>query len=165
MNLTDFVQLFPLIEPPITMTDESIFALSKNNKLINLDVADQFMSTFEPDYEAGLEREYIPCVRLALSDEFHSLIYWRAAALNYEYYLINVDKRGKLLSRRLIGGLIAKDDTFVRLAVSVDANYIFYVAAQLIDGPSDVGDSIHAETLDAQTFSLEVLPDGSIVTS
>lgn len=157
MTLTNFVQLFPLLEPPITLTDESIFSFSKSNKLINVETANQFMTDFEPDYDEALDREYIPCLRLAISEEFHSLVYWRAAAMNYEYYLINVDKRGKLLSRRLIGGLVAKEDSFVRLAVAVDSNFIFYIAAQHADDTD--------QTPDSQTFSLEVLPDGSIVSS
>ncbi len=159
MNLISFLKLFPVIAPPLTLTDESIFAFSKKNKLINQETALEVMSKLEPDFDEQEDREYVPCCALEVSDEFHTLIYWRASTLNYEYYVINLDKKGQLLDRRLIAGLIAQEGTVVRMYVSIDINLIFYIAAHAVD------EQRVAQTEDAQTYSLEILPDGSIITS
>ena len=160
MKLNQFLALFPKIDPPLTITDESIFAFSKKNKLINLETANRIMSELETDYDEAEEREYIPCFQLHLSDEFYSLVYWRASALSYEYYLVNLDKKGQLLDRRLVAGIVAEDDSVVRMYLSIDVNQIFYIAAQLSDDGQELVDKN-----DTQTYSLEVLPDGSIITS
>lgn len=128
--------------------------------MINLETANNIMSQYEPDYDEEMDREYVPCFQLKLGDEFYSLVYWRASALNYEYYLVNIDKKGKLLDRRLIAGLIAENNSIVRMFVSIDINNIFYIAANLVSDKEDF-----SESKDAQTYSLEILSDGSIISS
>ena len=159
MNLTQFIRLFPVLEPPLTLTDESIFAFSKKNKLINTETAVQYFGSFEKDFDESEDIEYVPCFRLNISDDFHSLIYWRASALNYEYFLVNLDKKNKVLDRKLIGGLIAKNDSILRLVVSIDINYIFFIAGSMAND-----DDKEAAT-DVETYSLEIFPDGTIVSS
>jgi hypothetical protein len=160
MTLTQFIKLFPKLEPPLTITEESIFAFSKKNKLINQDAIQTYFSTIEKDYDAEAEDlEYVPCFRMAISDDFHSLVYWRARTLSYEYFLINIDKKGNLLDRRLVGGLIAQKGSLLRMALSIDINHIFYIAASLTDQKDDKAEA------DTQTYSLEIFPDGTIISS
>lgn len=158
MTLNQFIALFPLLEPPFTLTDESIFSLSRENRQINSETAHQHIAAWEPDYVEDDETEYIPCMRLDIQKDIISLIYWRAKALSYEYFLVNLDKTGQMIDRRLIGGLVAKDDQIVRIYVSVDADYIFYVAAQHDTHHSDPSTS-------AETYALEVMPTGEIIAS
>ncbi len=159
MTLTQFIKLFPNLEPPLTLTEESIFEFSKRNKLINEEMARSFFNTIEEDFATDDDREYVPCFRLSISEEYHSLVYWRAKALNYEYYLINLNKKGELLDRRLIGGLIATKDSILRMATSIDINNVIYIVASLSDQDG------HIDELETQTYSLETLPDGSIISS
>ena len=158
MNLTKFIQRFPTLEPPLTLTEDSVFSFSKHNKLINREMANQFFSEYEIDYIDSEDTEYIPCFRFQISDDFHTLVYWRASALQYEYYLITVDKRGKLLDRKLIGGIVGQEAGLLRMVTSIDINYIIYVVASL------TGIEVADET-QSQSYSLEILPDGSIISS
>lgn len=160
MTLTQFIKLFPQLEPPLTITEESIFTFSKKNKLINQDAIQTYFSTIEKDFDGEAEDlEYVPCFRLSINDNYHSLVYWRARTLCYEYFLINIDKKGNLLDRRLVGGLIAQKGSLLRMALSIDINHIFYVAVSM----TDEQDSKTEAT--SQTYSLEMFPDGTIVSS
>ena len=159
MNLTQFVRLFPILEPPLTLTEESIFTFSKENKLINPETAQTYFSQFEKDYDEGDDIEYVPCFRLSISDKYHSLVYWRASALNYEYYLVNINKKGEMLDRKLISGVIVQSESILRLVVSIDVNYIFFIAGSIAD------DSDRSSATPTETYSLEVFPDGTIVSS
>ena len=158
MTYSQFLALFPNLEPPLTLTEDSIFAFSKHNKLISPETARQFFEQFESDYVDNDEVEYIPCFSLSLSGEFHTLIYWRASTLLYEYYLITINKQGQLIDRRLIGGLLSKNNGLLRMVTSIDINCIFYIVASLVNTSAD-------EKSESQSYSLEILPDGTIISS
>ena len=156
MNPSLFLDFFPIIEPPYTITEESSLAFSRENTPIPEDLWPMTFGEWEPDYIQSEEVEYVPCLQTKISDEFSTLVYWRASAMKYEYFLLTLTKDGKLIDRKLIAGLVAKEDNLVRMACSVDQNQIFYVTG---------GMESKSSNNNTETFSIEVLPDGHFLIS
>ncbi len=149
--LKEFIALFPVLEVPLTITEESIIHFSKANKIVSQQFYPAIKAWEQEEYlDEEDDLEFIACCRLELDARYTTLIYWRGQSLRYEYFVVNLDAKGKLLDRRLIAGLVMKDDTTLRMVVSIDINGIFYISSG-VEG-QDVTTSHAIELADDGTF-------------
>jgi hypothetical protein len=150
-----FLEKFPEIKLPVTFTDESAIEFSKNNDPIPAQMIHQFID----DQEDGFT-EYIACVRIPKTLDFHAIVYWKAALMNYQYVLATYDKKGKLIDKSVIAGTYSDGKSLTRSVATIDEDWMIYIVSgqTAADAPS-----YDASTSNA--FDLELLATGEIITN
>ncbi|MFT7452566.1 MAG: hypothetical protein ACI9VN_003301, partial [Patescibacteria group bacterium] len=83
----DFLQKFPKISLPVTLTEDSHHDFSKTNDPIPALMVEEFLMKLETE-EVDEFTEYIPCFRIPKTDGFTAIVYFKAGLLNYEYNLL-----------------------------------------------------------------------------
>ena len=111
-----FLEKFPEIELPITFTDESAIEFSKNNNPLSVQMIHQFIDDQEDEFT-----EYIACMCIPKTHDFHAIIYWKAALMNYQYILATYDKKGKLIDQSVIAGTYSDGKSLTKLLLFIFA--------------------------------------------
>ncbi len=110
-DFLSFLNLFPEVEMPITLSSEHFSTFSKYNKPIpEIDIwkniinnnADFKEMEFSND---AYDDEYIACLRIPQTLHFVAIIYLRIGILTYEYILHTYDERGKTISKKIIASM------------------------------------------------------------
>ena len=104
--------------------------------------------------------EYIACLRIAKTHDFHAVIYWKAALMNYQYVLATYDKRGKLIDKSVIAGTYSDGKSLTKSVATIEDDWLIYI----VSGQTAADDpSYDASTSNA--FNLELLATGEIITN
>ncbi len=149
----DLLQFFPIIEPPITLSEESSISFSSENKAIPMGLLVNTIGEWESLDEFS---EIIPCFRLNLSKEFLSIVYWKGGLMIYEYILVNYLKDGTVLSKKVIAGTISNGQTIKKSVAFIDEDFVIKTAV----GESSVHRNYNPEN--TKTYNFEILGDGII---
>ena len=155
ISFEHFLEKFPEIELPVTFTDESAIEFSKNNEPLPIQMIHQFIDEQEDEFT-----EYIACMRIPKTLDFHAVIYWKAALMNYQYVLVTYDKKGKLIDKSVIAGTYSDGKSLTRSVATIEDDWLIYI----VSGQA----AADAPTYDASTsnaFNLELLATGEIITN
>ena len=155
VRFEDFLEKFPEIELPVTLSDESAIEFSKNNDPIPVLMIQQFI-----DQDDDELTEYIACLRIPKTDDFHAVIYWKAALMTYQYVLATYSKNGVLIDKSVIAGTYSDGKSLTKSVATIDEDWIIYI----VTGKA----AADAPTYDASTsnvFNLELLATGEIITN
>ncbi len=159
LNFGHFLEIFPEISLPITLTEESATAFSKTNEPLSDALIREYILPIEPEEIDDLT-EFVACLRIPQTHGFFAIIYWKAALLNYQYVLATFSKKGELIDRRVIAGTYSDGDTLVQSVATIEEDWIIYV----VTGKT----SANATSYDAsssKSFNLELLATGEIIKS
>ena len=159
LNFGHFLEKFPEIELPVTLTEESARTFSQTNDPLSALLIAEYILPIEPE-EADEFTEFIACLRFPKTDGFFAVIYWKAALLNYQYILATFSKKGELIDRKVIAGTYSDGETLVQSVATIEEDWIIYV----VSGKT----SANATSYDAsssKSFNLEVLATGEIIRS
>lgn len=151
----DFLEKFPEIELPVTLSDESVIEFSKNNDPLPELMIRQFISQEDDEFT-----EYVACMRIPKTDDFHAIIYWKAALMTYQYVLATYTKNGLLIDKSVIAGTYSDGKSLTKSVATIDEDWIIYI----VSGKA----AADAPTYDASTsnvFNLELLANGEIITN
>ncbi|MCB0617258.1 MAG: hypothetical protein KDC43_01190 [Saprospiraceae bacterium] len=157
VSFEHFLEKFPEIDLPVTLTDEAIHTFSKVNDPLPVPMIEQFLQRFEEEPADELT-EYVACFRIADTSEFHALVYWRAGLMNYQYILATFTKQGLPIDRKAIAGTYYDGRTFTRSVATIDDEWIIYVVA----GQAPDGNDQSYDASSSRTINLELMPDGRI---
>ena len=146
-----------MVDLPVTLSDETIEIFSKNNKVIPLEGIIEFIGQWEEIEDDTTE--FIPCFRLPDQDDFIGLIYWRGAIMQYDYFLVTLDKKGSLIARKSIASTRVENNVIKRSVSSIDNDLIIHIIA----GASQEGYDYDPDQ--SQAFNMEVMPTGDILFS
>ena len=160
VNFSFFLNKFPAIEPPVTITENSIRDFSQQNDPLPTAAIRQHIPDEIAEEDEDLT-EYVPCFRLANTGEIHALIYWKAGLLNYEYVLATYSKEGKPIDRKTIAGTVVTEGVIVQSVATIDADWIIFIAS----GSSKTGKDGTYEAASSRSHALELLANGVIVSS
>jgi hypothetical protein len=158
-SFTAFLKYFPTIELPINLTEASASAFSLNNKPLPILACDQYLAPLHKDPADGMT-EFVPCVRIPETHDFHAIVYWRARLLEYEFYLVTFDKSGKTISHKRIAGTFKDSNQITHMVATIDSDWIIYIVV----GQADQSDMIY-NPLSSKSFNLELLATGEIIKS
>lgn len=161
VHFLDYINIYPEIAPPVTLTDDSQVAFSKYNKQFKPIMIDKYMSMSEKD---GIDEftEFVPCLRIPNTKDFFAVIYWKASLMNYQYILVTYDKSGSLVDKAIIAGTSSPNgEDLVRSVASIDEDWIITIVS---------GAAIQASTAEynpksSKAFTLEILEGGKIISS
>lgn len=156
MTFKEFLGYFPEVAPPFTITDESISKFKEVNDYIPEDGVQEHIHAWESD-EVDEFTEYFPCLRLPTTNKYIALIYWKASILKYEYFLVTLDQKGSLISKKVICGMVVENNIISTSAARIDEDRIIHIMiGSIIDNESFDGSNTKA-------YNMEIMDDGNIL--
>lgn len=159
ITFQDFLEKFPEIPLPVTLSDDSIMEFSKRNDPLSVLMIEKFIRQAEQT-EPDEFTEYIACIRFPKTHDFHALIYWKGALLNYQYVLATFKSNGELIDRAVIAGTYSDGQVLTRSVATIEEDWIIYVMS---GQATNDGETYDPSTSNA--FNLELLATGEIITS
>lgn len=158
-TIEDLLSFFPKIDLPVSLTEESVEAFSKENKPLPPAILQEYIYKWEPVDEDDLT-EYIPCLCLDRTEDYIALIYWKAGLLTYEYMLVTITDAGDLISKKVIASTVLDQDIVKKSAAVIDEDMIIHIVAG----------AAHSDTEDynpaaSEGFSMEIMEKGKIIFS
>lgn len=156
MRFDQFVKIFPEVQLPVSITEDSATEYSTDNDPFSERMIADFILPGEAEVDEFTE--FIPGFRIAGLKDIIALVYWKAGLMNYQYILATYEMGGKSLDRQVIAGTFSDGNTIVRSVARIDTDLTIYIASGMVEGSDDAYDA--GETT---TRELELLPDGRVV--
>ncbi len=152
---------FPIVELPVTVTEDSINLFNNHNEVLPLDLIEHYIIPWEKGQEIDEYTEFVPCFRLPeTTEDYHAVVYWKGGLLRYEYLLVTIDKRhSTLITRKSIAGTIANDSKIKKSVAQIDRDLIIHIMA----GAGSDSDRYNPEN--SQAFNMEIMSTGDIIFS
>lgn len=153
-KLSDLLQFFPTIEPPITVSEEVIISFSAKNKPLPQKIIEETFSKWD---EMDEFTELVPCFSLETEAEYYALVYWKGSLLSYEYIIVTLDSEGHSISKKVIAGTLSNGQTVKKSVATIDEDLCIYSVV----GESMVSNNNY-DPKHSNAFKFEILPDGTI---
>jgi hypothetical protein len=151
-----FLDFFPQVELPITLTDDLHFDFSKENNALPLAVISQYISRYEA-IEADEFTEYVPCFRLPIAEHYQGLVYWKAGLLTYDYVLVTYSKTGNMIDKRAISGTKIEGQNIRKTVATIDEHLTIFVVEGVANEP------FNYEANSSRVQRIEIEENGRIV--
>ena len=155
ITLKEFLKIFPEATFPAVISKDSIIEFSRNNIALPAVAIAKYINTWDPDPSEFVE--YIPCFKFKIEKEFVAVVYYKAELLKYEYFLAILDKKGNLVSRKVIAGLISDGKNTVQSAATITEDFSIHIA-----GANDAGSHLFDGNNSKQIY-MEILANGQII--
>jgi hypothetical protein len=159
VKFQNYLEKFPIIDLPITLSDDLHMTFSQENDPFNALMIEQYISEVEGEMPDDFT-EFIPCFKIPETHDFHAIVYWKASLMNYQYVMACYDKAGNLLDKRILGGTYSDGKIVTKSVVTIDPDWMIYVVTGQVEGSDKIYDATGSTA-----FDLELLPDGRIVNS
>ena len=157
VSFSHFLNKFPEVELPAILAEEAHHAFSQNNDPLPALMIEQFILPLE-DQQVDDYTEFVPCMKIPGTHDFHAIIYWRAGLMNYQYMLACFTKKGELIDKRVIAGTFSDGDTLTTSVATIDEDWVI----SIVSGQAGVGEKEY-DPSSSTAYQLELLPDGKIV--
>ena len=157
VKFSHFLEKFPEVVLPVTLAEEAHHVFSLNNPPLPPLMIEQFILPLE-DQGVDDYTEFVPCMRIPDTKEFHAIIYWRAGLLNYQYTLACFTKKGELIDKRVIAGTLSDGDTLTTSVATIDEDWAIYV----VSGQAGAHEKEY-DPASSTAYQLELLPEGKII--
>jgi hypothetical protein len=157
ISFAHFVEKFPEVDLPVTLTEESSRHFSALNEVLPALMIRQFILPFEAEAEDDLT-EFVPCFRIPESKGFQALVYWKASLLTYDFVLITFTDKGEFIDKKIIAGTKAQGELLAQSVATIDEDWVIYVV-----GGVSAATSGDYDPTKSQSFQLELLPSGQII--
>jgi len=157
-TFTSFLEKFPEIALPITLTEESHIEFSRRNSPLSQEMIMEYILKIE-QFDFDEFTEFIPCVKISKTDGFHAIIYWRASLMDYEYTLATFTPKGQFIDKKVIAGTKVRDGVLVRSVTTIEDDWLIYI----VMGTSDP-DEEEFTAVNSRSLNMELLATGEIVT-
>ncbi|MEO0777603.1 MAG: hypothetical protein AAFW73_09615 [Bacteroidota bacterium] len=153
-----FVAKFPLIDLPLTLTNESSRHFSQQNDPFPGPMIHQFILPYDGEEFDDQVTEYLPCLQIPGTAGFKALIYWKAGLLQYGYHLVTFTDKGEFIDKRGIAGTKLNGDALALSVATIDEDWVIHI----VGGVSSATE-INYDPSNSQSFQLELLPTGEII--
>jgi hypothetical protein len=158
-----FLNCFPEIELPVTISSQYFDVFSNFNKvlpqflinkyIIGEDIVfpDKIVSTYDhhKNYEINSdeelpnnEDEFIACFKLPESGDFHAVVYLKISLLNYDYFLHTFDSAGRSISSKSISGMNSDGQKITEKAALIEDNLKIWIMEGIIDENEGIEQSV-----------------------
>lgn len=156
-HITEFIDLFPEMPLPISITHDTHYFFSKNNAPVSKLMHDHFLQVYD-GRDSDAYTEYVACFRIPETFDIHALVYWRANLDGFEYIMISLDKQGKLIEKKIIGRMHMEGDQVIQSVINIEDDWIIYSVEGLTHNAGEPFDPSATKTT-----NFELLPDGQII--
>jgi len=158
ISFASFLEKFPEVRLPVILNDEIHHDFSQHNEPFNALMIERFIAPIEEDPVDDLT-EFIACFKIPDTGEFHAVVYWKAALLNYQYTLATFTKTGLLVDKRVIAGLFSDGKMLISSVATIDEDWCIHV----VSGQTEANSFHLYDATNSKISELELLPEGKIV--
>ena len=154
---TKYLDLFQTIPFPATLHKDAHHDFSNQNKGIHPELIDKFITPYIGQNDDEFT-EYVPCFKLKTEKNFIGLVIWRAALLEYEYYVLTYDNKGALIHHQIIAGMKSDGENIItRIAMIDDDSNI-----HMVEGAMNDEADLDYDPLNTRGFTFDITSDGYI---
>ncbi|HPK09334.1 MAG TPA: hypothetical protein PK147_03540 [Saprospiraceae bacterium] len=153
-ELNHFLKFFPEIELPANFTEETAQIFSAENEALPQSLIEFFVTKWEGELDEFTE--IIPCAKIAESDEYAAIVYYKISLLKHEFILATIGTDAHLIDKKTIAAFMAEDQVLRQSVARIDEDLIIYIMA---------GHAVSEFQFDPsqnQSFSMEIMPSGNI---
>ena len=158
-SFSHFLDYFPSVELPINLTDETLMVFSKENKALPVPLLQEFVLKYDSG-EADEFTEIVPCFQIPNTENFQSVVYWKAQLLTYEFHIVSFDLNGEFITGKVIGGTISNGKTIIKTVATIDEDWVIHI----VSGEDNVRDPDY-DPENSKAYSMELLSTGDIIFS
>lgn len=152
----NFLNLYPEVELPITLTSDDSVDFSRHNPPIPLELVDEYLASANDDELT----EYIACFKIPETQSFHAIVSWKAGLMEYEYQVTTYDLGGNLIDKRIISGTKSNGSTITRSVATIESDWLINV----VEGNEVFKDNQSIFNPSASRVSnFEITADGEII--
>ena len=159
ISFQKFLSFFPEIELPVILTEDAHHEFSKANDALPKRAIEQYILPHE-ELVYDEYTEYIPCLKIPKTYDFHAVVYFKVSLLIYEYYLATFEKKGKLITKEKIAGMVTHGEEINRAVATIEDDWVI----KIVEGSVSSEHQDYKPT-DSNAYSMELLPDGQIIFS
>lgn len=159
VTFQDFLDRFPEIELPVTLTTENQIEFSRTNQPLPQVMVERLIAAIEGEAPDEFT-EFIPCFQIPQTHDFHAIVYWKGGLMNHQYILATLSKKGELIDKAAIAGTYSDGEALVQSVATIEEDWIIYI----ISGKSQ-GNETTYDANSSKAFNLELLATGEIITS
>ncbi len=158
VTFENFVSRFEEITLPITIGTETHLDISSQIDPLPVEMIETFILQRTDFPELDEFTEVVPVMKVADTTDFHALILWRAALLEYEYWLMTYDKRGTFLDKKRIAGTKALKDVLLQAVVTINQDWSILI----VQGGVSTTDRSGFDAAKTLNYHYQILEDGHI---
>jgi hypothetical protein len=151
----DFVNIFPDISLPITLSTDTQREIESVNEPLNA----AWMVKFVLD-ESQIDdfTEFMACFKIPETKDFIALVYWQASLEGNAFFLATFSKSGSLIDHKLIAGTLYLEDGMKQLVCSIAKDW----SINRVEGMLGANGEIIKEDDPKMTF-MQISMDGEII--
>ena len=151
-----FLEFFPEEKLPLSFTEENVLAFSTNNRPLSIPMIQRFILPLE----AGIDdlTEFIPCVKIPDTSNFHALIYWRGGLMDSQYVLVTYTNQGDIIDKKVIGGTFYDGEILTKSVSIMKEDWTI----QVLTGQASDLKNLSYDAAASKAVILELMPDGEI---
>lgn len=157
VSFEHFIERFPEVRLPVALTEESQRLFSATNEPFPQAIIEQYLLPLE-GIEPDPYTEFVPCFRIPETYEFHAIVYWKAALLDYQFMLVTLTKQGEVIDKKAIAGTYYDGEMLLNSVATIDEDWEIII----VSGKSDPNGLYRAAS--SKTVKMEMLPEGQIIT-
>lgn len=116
LHFYEFLELFPVVELPITLSTDAQRQISEVQEPLNAAWMARFV--LDPD-QIDEYTEFMSCFRIPDTKDFSAVVYWQASLEGNAFFLATFSKAGNLIDHRLIAGTLYLEDGLKQLVCSI----------------------------------------------
>ncbi len=154
LELEALLNHFPVLSPPITLTEEVTHKFSSENPPLSAKLISETFANWDTFDEYT---ELVPCFQLETGAPFYAIVYWKGSLLSYEYILATIAEDGILISKKIIAGTVSNGQTIKTSVATIDDDLCIFSMV----GENKV-DAVDYNPSYSTAYKFEILPDGKI---
>ncbi len=152
-----FLDLFQTIPFPVTLHQDAHHDFSNQDKGIKQELLDAYVIPHIGQKDDELT-EYVPCFRIKAEKNFVAVVLWRAALLEYEYYVMTFDNRGDLIHSQVIAGMKSDGENILTRIAMIDNDSVIHMVEGIVENEN----ALNYDPSITREFTFEITPDGYI---
>lgn len=159
ITFENFLQFFPFVELPYTITSETQRLISRKNDPLSA----EWLFNFVLGKDAIIDEytEFMPCFSIADTHGFWAIVFWEAGLEGTTYFLTTFSKNGVLIDKKKIAGTKYGEDGLYQMVCTISETWLFSCAEGRLDAQGNTApissNSTHLHT------TLQMTGDGEIV--
>lgn len=120
LNFEDFLNFFPPVELPFSITSDTERAIAQVQDPLNPAWVTRFL--LDPE-ELDEYTEFMPCFSFPNTEKFFGIVYWQASLEGNAYFLTTFSKSGNIIDHKIIAGTIYLKDAMVQMVCSISEDW------------------------------------------
>lgn len=157
ISFEHFLEKFPIVELPVTVSEDTYNELGAENEPLPALMIEQFLADDDDDDYT----EYIACFRLPKQKGFDAIVFWKAGLLTYEYILTTYTKKGEPIAAEVIAGSVVQGDLLVQTVATIDKALQVFMAT----GASSAHTEEAIDPSSNKLKQVEIMDNGQIMES